>query len=242
MVSDPGLIHYACIAKGATVLAESNSKDASLGAIAAKCLHNTPPFHSRFTHTVRSRTYAFLIDDNFVYFVIFDDKLEKSEGFAFLESVKIAFAGVTKNHKKPGLQNLTSHCYQGELNPVFRQLLRSDMEGLGSPTGQRLSHSGGFQSGPGPIRERSKPSSLNKMKNRLFDWEKKENDEDMGNGLIVHNKNGGLIYSGEISGHQKAKKVWKKQVWFILSLDFVICVIMFGVWLWVCSGFKCIDS
>ncbi|KAL3650560.1 hypothetical protein CASFOL_006963 [Castilleja foliolosa] len=239
MVSDPGLIHYACIAKGTTVLAESNSKDASLGAIAAKCLDNTPPLHARFSHTVRSRTYAFLIDDNFVYFAIFDDKLEKSEGFAFLESVKAAFAGVSKGYKKSGLQNLSSHCFQGELNPVFRQLLGSGLdhvEGLGSPTGQRLSQSGGIQSGPGPIRE------LNKMKNRLLGWAKKEKDEDMGNGLIVHSKNRGLSYSGEISGHQKAKKVWKKQMWYILSLDLVICVILFGVWLWVCSGFKCIDS
>ncbi|GFQ00281.1 probable vamp-like protein at1g33475 [Phtheirospermum japonicum] len=153
MVSDPGLIHYACIAKGTTVLAESNSKDASLGAVAAKCLDNTPPFHARFTHTVRWRTYAFLIDESFVYFAIFDDRLKKSEGFAFLESVKNAFAGVSKGHKKPGLQNLSSHCFQGELNPVFRQLLGSDLdhvEGLGSPMGQRLSQSGGFQSGSGP--------------------------------------------------------------------------------------------
>ncbi|KAL0403238.1 UNVERIFIED_CONTAM: Phytolongin Phyl2.2 [Sesamum radiatum] len=76
MITDPELIHYACIAKGTTVLAEFNSKDAALGEIAAKCLEVTPPFHAIFTHTVRSRTYTFLIEDPFVFFAIFDEKME----------------------------------------------------------------------------------------------------------------------------------------------------------------------
>ncbi|KAK6121817.1 hypothetical protein DH2020_044430 [Rehmannia glutinosa] len=259
MISDPDLIHYACIAKDTIVLAEFNSKDAALGAIAAKCLDKTPPFHATFTHTVRSRTYTFLIDEHFVYFAIFDEKLEKPEGLAFLRSVRHAFGGVSKGEKS--LESLGSHCFQGEFNPVFRQLLGSGlyhMEGIGSPTGQRLSQSGILQSGSGPIRGRPKSSGekgLKKMKNRLlgefeFDvgrrnGEKEENDEDGGNGIglsreFIMHKNGGL-YSGELSGHQKAKKVWKKQVWVILSLDLIICVILFAVWLWVCSGFKCID-
>ncbi|CAA0830881.1 SNARE-like superfamily protein [Striga hermonthica] len=235
------LIHYACIAYGTTVLAEFNSKDAALGEIAAKCLDHTPRFHSLFTHTVRSRTYAFLIDGDFAYFAIFDDRLEKPDGFAFLTSVRRAFANVYKGQND--FQKLSSHCYQGELSPVFRQLVGScldDGKGMGSPTGSWLSHSKDFQSMPSPIRGRPKPlweNGLKKTKNR--GWETKENEEDIGNGRNTH-RNGGL-YSGEISSHQKAKKVWKKQVWVVLSLDLVICVVLFGVWLWVCSGFKCID-
>ncbi|KAI3471223.1 hypothetical protein Pfo_027886 [Paulownia fortunei] len=255
MISDPDLIHYACIAKGTIVLAEFNSKDAALGAIAAKCLDKTPPFHATFSHTVRSKTYTFLIDEPFVYFAIFDENLEKSEGLAFLNSVRDAFGGVSKGEKSLG-----SHCFQGEFNPVFRQLLGSGldhMEGIGSPTGQRLGQSGILQCGSGAIRGRPKHNGekgLKKMKNRLLEefnnarrnGEKKENDEDGGNGIglsreFIMHKNGGL-YSGEMSGHQRAKKVWKKQVLVILSLDLIICVILFAVWLWVCSGFKCINS
>ncbi|KAL6581561.1 hypothetical protein OROMI_007484 [Orobanche minor] len=215
MISDPDLIHYTCIAKGTIVLAEFNSKNAALGAIAAKCLDNTPPFHARFTHTVGSRTYSFLIDENFAYFAIFDEKLNKPEGFAFLESVKHAFAGVSKGGGR-SLQNLSSHCFQGEMRPVFRELLGSRLdhvEGVGSPTGagHRLSHSGGFQSGPGPIRQ-----GLNNMKNRLLGLEKKQSDGDVGNGLTV-NRN----------GHQKGKTLWKKQVWIILC-DF-ICILVVGL-------------
>lgn len=254
MIRDPDLIHYACIAKGTIVLAEFNTKDAALGSVAEKCLEKTPPFHATFTHTVRSTTYAFLIDEPFVYFAIFDEKLEKSEGLAFLESVRDAFAGVSK-----GEDRLSSHCFQGEFNPVFRQLLGSGLENLeliGSPNGQRLGESGILQGASGNIRGRTKLNGdreLTNAKNRLnreFSIGRRngENDEDWGKGMglsrefsPVTPKNGGF-YSGEISGHQKAKKVWKKQVWVILSLDVIICVILFLVWLWVCRGFKCIDS
>lgn len=259
MISDPDLIHYACIAKGTIVLAEFNSKDAELGTIAAKCLDKTPPFHATFIHTVRSKAYTFLIDEPFVYFAIFDDKLEKSEGFAFLRSVRDAFGWVSKGEKS--LESLNSHCYQGEFNPVFRQLLGSclaHMEGVGSPKGQRFEENGISQCGSGPVRGRPKINAdkgLKKTKNRLLggfnfgrrNGEKEENDEGEGNGIgsgaefSLINKNG-VLYSGEFTGHQKAKKVWKKQVWVILSLDFIICLILFVVWLWVCSGFKCIES
>ncbi|KAL2249072.1 phytolongin Phyl2.2 [Sesamum indicum] len=256
MIMDPDLIHYACIAKGTTVLAEFNSKDAALGEIAAKCLEVTPPFHATFTHTVRSRTYTFLIEDPFVFFAIFDEKMESAERLAFLKSVRDAFAGVAKSTKN--LKSLNSHCFQGEFNPVFRQLLGlglDRLEYLESPTGQRLGPSGILHSDP--VMGTSKPNcekGLTKMKNRLLgelnigrrNGEKKEDDDDGGKGIglsrefsLLRHKNG---YSAELSSQQKAKKVWKKQVWVILSLDLIICVILFAVWLWVCSGFKCMDS
>ncbi|KAL7146131.1 hypothetical protein ABFS83_06G020600 [Erythranthe nasuta] len=259
MIPNPDQIQYACIAKGTTVLAEFNSKDAALGAIAAKCLNNAPSLHATFTHTVRSKTYTFLIDEPLVYFVIFDEKLEKSEGLAFLRSVRDAFSKVLKGERK--LEKLSSHCYQGEFNPVFRQLLGPalyHME-IGSPTGRRIGQSGLLQSGSGPIRDRGgKPNGekgLTKMKNQLLGqlkigWRngEKENDENGGSGIglsrefsMISDKSGGGgggCYSGEL----KAKNVWKKQVWVVLSLDLIFCAILFAVWLWVCSGFQCMAS
>lgn len=254
MILNPDQIHYICIARGTTVLAEFNSKDAALGAIAARCLENTPSFHATFTHTVRSKTYTFLIDDPFVYFVIFDEKLENSEGLAFLKSVREAFAMVLKG--EPKLEKLSSHCFQGELNPVFRHLLGPalyHMDGIGSPTGQRIGQSGFLQSGSGPIRERPKPDGdkgLKKMKNRFlgqFNFAGGD-DENGGAGIglsreftLIARKSKGL-YSGELTPRQKARNVWKKQVWVVVSLDLIFCSILFAVWLWVCSGFKCMAN
>ncbi|KAL8537986.1 hypothetical protein ACS0TY_000075 [Phlomoides rotata] len=239
MIWDPSLFHYACIAKGTTVLAEFNPKDAALGAIAAKCLEKTPPFHATFTHTVRSKTYAFLIDDPFVYFLISDEKLEKSEGLAFLKSVRDAFVEDFQGQSR--LEKLTSHCFQGEFSPVFRQLLAPAMyiiDGIESPIGQRIGESG-------RIAKASGDNGTNKMKNRFLEGvigrRNKEVDENNGNGSVFSpefsHKNRGF-YSND---HQKAKKVWKKQVWIVLLLDLMACMILFVVWLWICSGLKCME-
>lgn len=233
MIWDPSLFHYACIAKGTTILAEFNPKDAALGAIAAKCLEKTPPFHATFAHTVRSKTYAFLIDEPFVYFLISDEKLEKSEGLAFLKSVRDAFVKDFQGQSK--LENLSSHCFQGEFNPVFRQLLAPAMyiiEGMESPIGQRIGESG-----------RAKP---NGMKSRFLEGVigRRNVEKEIGNSPefspIIH-KNRGL-YSWESNDHHKAKKIWKKQVWIVLLLDLMACVILFLVWLWICSGLKCMHG
>ncbi|KAH6760486.1 hypothetical protein C2S51_017435 [Perilla frutescens var. frutescens] len=259
MNSDPGLIYYSCIARGTTVLAEFNSKDAELGAIAAKCLERTPPFHATFSHTVRSKTYSFLIDDPFVYFVISDEKMENWEVFAFLRSVKDAFVKDFNGENK--LDRLSSRCFQGEFSPIFRQLIGPalyDMDGIESPKGQRMGENGSFQYGSGPIRGRGRLSGdkgSGKMKNALLEEFKiggrngeKEVGDNRANAIGLspefsptNHKNRGL-YSGELNCHQKAKKVWKKQVWVILSLDLIACAILFVVWLWVCSGLKCMES
>ncbi|GAA0170768.1 hypothetical protein LIER_24958 [Lithospermum erythrorhizon] len=125
MVYDPSLILYACIAKETIVLAEFNSKDhPDLGSIALQCLANTPSLHTIFSHTIRGKTYMFLIQEPFTYFVIYDEKLENPDGLSFLESIKEAFGNFANNGwSKKKLDRLGSHCFQGEFNPVFHQLL-----------------------------------------------------------------------------------------------------------------------
>ncbi|CAA0813024.1 SNARE-like superfamily protein [Striga hermonthica] len=250
MIPNPDLIHYACIARGATVLAEFNSRDAALGAVAARCLLHAPPHHAAFSHTVRSRTYSFLIDAPFVYFAISDDRLETSEGQAFLRNVRDTFRRVSAAGGRRKLERLSSHCFQGEFNPVFRQLLGPALyhtDGIGSPS-PSVGGSGSGRVGRGLVADQK---AVRKMKNRLlgkFNGEK-ENDENGGNGIglsrefsLVVNKNGELYPVQMVQQHQKARKIWKKHVWVVLSLDVIICLILFGVWLWVCSGLQCMES
>ncbi|KAL3342285.1 hypothetical protein AABB24_026350 [Solanum stoloniferum] len=262
MIPDPNLVYYSCVAKGTTILAEINSKDADLGSLALKCLEKTPPLHTFFSHTIRNRTYTFLIENPYVFFAIFDEKIDKSDGLAFLKGVQGAFRGVIERSSgKRRLDKLNSHCFQGELNPVFHQLLDSSIldEGSNSPRSEldhgrsaSLDSVKGKKIGSMPLLADA-ASSLKLKKKRLFGQFKKRNDEmcekrvdvsDDGIRLsrdfsVVMQKNG-LIH-GE-GGHQKAKKVWKKQVWVVLSLDLIVCTILFIVWLCVCRGFKCIDA
>lgn len=260
MISDPNLIYYACIAKGTTILAEFNSKDADLGALAIKCLEKTPPLHSVFSHTVRNRSYTFLIDDAFAYFVIFDQKLEKSEGLAFLKSVRDAFNGFkTGKSGKKRLEKLNSHCVQGEFNLVFHQLLSSNSEMDNLISGVQLTHGSNGSSdssrggGSAPAKMPLLGDAVNCLKKKKGKGGKTadvserglESSDDGMMGLsrefsVVMNKN--ALYSGEMGHSQKAKKVWKKHVWVVLSMDLIICTILFVVWLCICGGFKCIDN
>lgn len=259
MIQDPNFVYYACVAKGTIILAEINSKDADLGSLALKCLEKTPPLHTFFSHTIRNRTYTFLIEDPFAFFAIFDEKVEKSDGVAFLKGVNGAFREVIERSSgKKRLDKLHSHCFQGELNPVFHQLLDSsndvDEEGSSNSPRSEMDHGRstsldsmkGKKMGSMPLLADA-ANSLKLKKKRMFgQGEKNMGDvSDDGSRLsrdfsVVMHKNG---FHGEGGHHhQKAKKVWKKQVWVVLSLDLMVCTILFIVWLCVCRGFKCIDA
>ncbi|VFQ77647.1 unnamed protein product [Cuscuta campestris] len=253
MISDPSLVRYACVAKHATVLAEFNSEDADLGSLAIKCLEKTPPFHSMYTHTVRGRSYAFLIENPFVYFAIFEEKMEKHDGLAFLRGVKEEFdvflAEVSSAKKR--LEQAGSHCFQGEFNPVFHRLLASSMSETEEPprsprkmshesTGSMDSLSCGCNMGTTPLfNEASNNLKKKNKKKRLLG----ENGDTAGlsRDFSVSMHKNSAAYSGEL-GHQRAKRVWKRQVWVVLALDLIVCTMLFIVWLWVCRGFKCIDG
>uniref|UniRef100_A0A5B7C071 Longin domain-containing protein n=1 Tax=Davidia involucrata TaxID=16924 RepID=A0A5B7C071_DAVIN len=250
MISNPNLIFYACISKGTTILAEFNTKDADLGALAAKCLVKTPPLHTMFSHTIRKKTYMFLIHNPFVYFGIFDENLENSECLSFLESVKDAFNEITESDSIKRLDKLSSHCFQGEFNPVFHQLLASpaDLEVLHSPR-EVLKHGGngssdwsrGKKIGLVPLLggDRCKILKKKKKKKRL------ENKVDVsydGIGLSREFTVSMQKSAYSDSGYQMAKRVWKKHVWVVLLLDLIVCSILFGIWLWICRGFKCMEG
>ncbi|KAL6963437.1 hypothetical protein U1Q18_043442 [Sarracenia purpurea var. burkii] len=264
-ITNPNLIFYTCISKGTTILAEFNSRDADLGALAAKCLEKTPPLHTTFSHTVRKTTYTFLIDGPFVYFAISDENFENLDALAFLRSVKEAFDEIITIEDVKSQENLNSHCFQGDFNPIFHQLLASPEEDLEGPHSQRQvfnhDHSGSLDSPRGkrivsaPLLGGDTTKSLKKKKKKKFIAETNgdgkdgstQNKVDVSDDTVVltrdfsisMGKNG--LFSSDLT-HQKAKRAWKKRVWVVLSLDLIVCTILFGVWLWICRGFKCIDG
>lgn len=42
-------------------------------------------------------------------------------------------------------------------------------------------------------------------------------------------------------GPQHARKLWWCQVKVVLAIDVILCLVLFGVWLGVCSGFQCLS-
>ncbi|KAL8095727.1 phytolongin Phyl2.2-like [Apium graveolens] len=258
------VIFYTCIAKGtSTILAEFISKDKDLGAIALKCIEKTPQFHSMYSHTVRNKTYLYLIDDPFVYFGIFDANLGKPMCVSFLKSVIVSFNRFVDQNAVKRLDGLKPHCFQGEFHPVFHRLVVAPSGGDSLDGGKLVvsddsgSSSSVRENGVGltPLLGGSEKNVI-KKKRRIFGEVSgamkeipkeipKENEVDV-------SCDDGIALSREfslVSSHKdglfvvdKAKLVWKKQLWMVLSLDLIVCCIMFAIWLGVCRGFKCISE
>ncbi|XP_002516661.2 phytolongin Phyl2.2 [Ricinus communis] len=279
MISNPDLIFYACISKGPTTLAEfTSSKEPGIEDIAKRCIERTPPLHSTFSHTVRRKTYTFLINDPVAYFVISHESLEKSECFWFLNRVKIAFEEFSGANPVKDFDELTYNCFQEQFCPIFRNILSLNVELVDSlmevPKDIRnpsLDSTRGKRSVVRPLL--SKPAKLMMKKKKrqalgcagcvsdggggggeanVVDNNNNNNNNNykvnhVGENVVVNrefsvsmHKNGGGFYMGD--GRQKAKQIWRKHVWVVLILDLVICAVLFGIWLWICRGFKCIDG
>ncbi|KAF9671094.1 hypothetical protein SADUNF_Sadunf12G0011500 [Salix dunnii] len=247
MISNSNHVFYACIVKGPTIVAEfSPGEESGIEIIGQRCIEKTPPNHSMFSHTTRSKTYTFLIDDPFAYFAIFDENLQKSEYLWFLNRVKNGFKELwgfkmmkdeilaldadlvnalmeesSKDSRNPRCLDSTS----GK-GAVIRPLLPKPTKVLMMKKKKRpLGDANGDHYG-GDLGNNNKVNGVGEHDNREFS-------------VSMMQKNGGF-YMGD--GKQKAKQIWKKHVWMVLTLDLIVCAVLCGVWLWVCRGFKCIND
>ncbi|KAF5743448.1 hypothetical protein HS088_TW08G00030 [Tripterygium wilfordii] len=258
MISNPSQIFYACIANGTTILADFTSAEPGIQDLALQCIEKTPPFHTMFSHTVHKRSYNFLIDDPFVYFAVYHKDLDKIDVYEFLTGLKSAFEEVNRGGSNKGF---SSHCFQSQFNPIFREILGLDLEFLNQTTNsdsrEGRNWSLDLTKGQGVVKAPllgGSPRNILKKKKRLFGDVKdvvamENNKVDVGidgNGNVVFRDfspppahRSGIHMAGD---RQKAKQVWRKHVWVVLILDLVVCAVLFGIWLGVCGGFKCIDG
>jgi hypothetical protein len=221
MVWNPDLIHYLCIAKSTTILAHhinSNSKDSNnIESLASKCLEQSPPNHSFFSHTVNNRTYTFLIEPPFILFAIFDQNLLKSDALSFLNRIRSSLTETLNQN-----DNFTPFSLQPQFDSVFNETLNFyDL----SPNS-----SNGKPSPPTTLPLLGKQGEGLKKKKRLVDDGKEAAMVDLTSDDVV---------SCPLNNRQKAKHIWKKHVWVVLLLDLFVCLVLFVIWLWVCSGFQC---
>ncbi|GMN44384.1 hypothetical protein TIFTF001_013584 [Ficus carica] len=256
MISNPDLIHYACIARKTTVLAEF-ARQPDLEDLARRCIEKTPPYHSMFCHTVRRRTYTFLIDDPFVYFAISDQDLEQSDCLWFLNRVKSGFEEAARGGSKRRSENLVSRSFQPEFDSILREIMASDLNSVNStPSLSNESQTPSLDGSRGqslaftPLLGAKLCNGLKKKK-RLSGEANADlgKDSSMENAVDVYddvNRDFPTPAQKNISSYagdrQKAKQVWRKHVWVVLLLDLFVCAVLFGIWLWVCRGFKCVES
>ncbi|KAM1029642.1 hypothetical protein EV1_041709 [Malus domestica] len=220
MISNPDLIFYACIAHKVMILGEF-SKEPGLGKLAQQCVEVAPPHHSMFSHTLKS-----------------------------------GFEDVSGSGSILVRDNFAPSCLQVQFDSIIRKVMASDL--TNSPAASRnlsFGASKGKKMVLTPLLGKN-PSEGLKKKRRLSGevngdlckdvtaMEKKVDVCDDANGggfrdFPLPTQKSGLLHSGD---RQKAKQVWTRHVWVVLILDLFVCAVLFGIWLWVCRGFKCIDS
>ncbi|XP_041015670.1 phytolongin Phyl2.2-like [Juglans microcarpa x Juglans regia] len=256
MVCDPNLILYTCIARGTTILARF-TREPDLEPLAIKCIEKSPPHHSMFFHTIRSRTYTFLIQDPFVYFAVFDEDLAQSDGLWFLKHLKGSFEEIVEGGALKGLDNINSLCLQRQCDSIFRgtTTLNLSMVNVSPGTEPKVSRNTSLDSvkemkmvittllGSNPCKSLKK-----KKKKKKMNGDAKGDDVLQNMVYVAHDINGVYkdfslpVQKGFANDRQKAKQLWRKHVWFVLLLDLFVCSVLFVIWLWVCQGFKCIEG
>ncbi|KAG6578612.1 Phytolongin Phyl2.1, partial [Cucurbita argyrosperma subsp. sororia] len=257
MVSNPDLVLYACIASGTVILAEF-TRELNLVDLAFRCIEKAPPHHSIFSHTVRKRVYMFLIEGPFVYFGIFHEDLYKSEICGFLNRLRCVFEEFLESESFKGFENFTSYCFQSQFDSTFRHLLGLNLNNTSYSVlkeAQRSSLDSSKRKQIPLISKFSNPSSLMKKKKKkkvVGDANEEAGKyavvdsadlNDHNNGLcsrdssLLKQKNGSHMIE-----RQKVKQIWRKHVWVVLSIDLFVCLVLFAIWLWVCRGFRCIES
>ncbi|KMT15998.1 hypothetical protein BVRB_3g051800 [Beta vulgaris subsp. vulgaris] len=271
MISDPDFVRYACIAhqrssESSTILAEFNSVDSALQQLAHQCLLLVPPHHSNFSHSYRNQTYTFLVYDGFVYFGIFDSKMVKSDQIQFLDRLKATIDQLINGKSN---FNFSSYCLQGELYPIFHKLMSKSVDfdalhlvpnGVHSNNNNPGSNStkskkilsvpllSSSKIGKGLKKKKLSGESLIDSRENLVDGKVDMSHDDNYNVGEVKSReynhpNGNCLMDGHGNvGRHKAKKIWRRHVWIVLVLDLAVCLILFGIWLFVCRGFQCIEG
>lgn len=255
----PTFLLYICIARGTSPILAEFAADPDLRPLARQCLLRAPPHHSSFSHTARSRSYTFLIADPLTYFAVSDDSLETPEVLRFLGRLRSSFEEAVGREVSRCPDDLGSGCFQPQFDEILRELMRpggGDFDSRpGSVTTSAESSRNASLDGGGAFMAPllGSPGKGLKKKKRLhgesagngdardLNFENKVDVGDDANGLcrdFPPSIQKGSLHSGE----RRAKQLWKKHVWVVLSIDLFVCLVLFGVWLWVCRGFQCIDG
>ncbi|KAL5537412.1 hypothetical protein UlMin_043045 [Ulmus minor] len=125
MGSIQNTVHYCCVARGNRIVYAYGGGDHETENLALLCLEKTPPFHRWYFETIAKRTFGFLIEDGYVYFIILDENVPNSGLVQFLEHFRDEYKKVARKGSKGSLSTINSIFVQEQLVPVIRRLISS---------------------------------------------------------------------------------------------------------------------
>lgn len=123
MVSIQNTVHYCSVSKGNKILYVYSGGDHEIEKLAALCLEKTPQFHKWYFETVDKRTFGFLMEEGYVYFVIVDEGPGNAGVLEFLEHLREEFRTAARKGLRGSFSGLSAVGVQEQLVPVIRQLI-----------------------------------------------------------------------------------------------------------------------
>jgi hypothetical protein len=222
-------------------------------------LEKTPPFHKWYFETVSKRTFGFLMEDGYVYFTILDEGFGKRGLLQFLENLRDEFKKIAKKGSRGSFSSMNSAHVQEQLVPVIRHLITS-MEHVSdkvdlSPSPSNINGTDVANSTKAPLL--GKPSKHKKKKKtkdhvisvRDTELEERRKSTDRGakadSTIFVSSNQGGTDPSNSLQKDlgsmrmRSLRRKWWRQVWIVLSIDAVVCLVLFVIWLSICHGLEC---
>ncbi|KAG0554285.1 hypothetical protein KC19_12G079400 [Ceratodon purpureus] len=268
MVPMTNLVYYASVARrDNVVLAEHKNLKEDLAEVGFESLEKVPPFHSRFSYTIRQRMFMFLMDEGFTYSAIVDEALGKLKSFGFLERVRDEFQLLIRSRGLDG-SRFESYALVSDFAGVYKHLVKplvgvpqkevdlDDDQNSDSKDNTALSPSASHaEHSHGPYPGASSPLTGNGHKQDKRDHEviqvkeimmtnSNNSSKALDKGHNNFNQAGGGKSETEERkrGRQHASNLWWKNVKIVLFLDLVVCCILFAIWLGICRGFSCVNS
>lgn len=252
-------VYYCCVAKRNRVIYVYSREDQQLESMAAMSLERAPPLHIWYTETVGRLTFGFLSENEYTYFAIVDKNLHNAKLLRFLEHMREEFKKASTKKLRNSFSFSNKSLLHEELVPAIKRLIASleNISHIEEQDGNAMANgaSDPCTSTKAPLLGKPSRHEKKKTKERSCEGRGANAIEENGNIKIDIDNNeasnqGGVssmslqksLSSGRVRGQQVARRVWWRHVWIVLTIDVLVCLILFGIWLGVCQGFKCLTS
>uniref|UniRef100_A0A7N0UUQ0 Longin domain-containing protein n=2 Tax=Kalanchoe fedtschenkoi TaxID=63787 RepID=A0A7N0UUQ0_KALFE len=262
--SQGGSIYYCSVSRGDQVLFTHSNGDQEIENLAAACVERAPLFHKWYSHTEGKRTFAFLMDDGYVYFTIADERLGNQGILQFLKHVKDEFKKMAKKYPKEIMLGSRPVRLQEKFTPILVRLITLQESvsesGIIWPAGTPSPLHGPMEV-PYPTNAPllGKPSEKKKSRDHHvsrrdveLEERRKSTDKSVKVDLTSFEADNRGIHGSasplpkdyrtlKRSGSQIIRANWCRQVRIVLAIDAIICVILLVIWLFICHGIECVQ-
>lgn len=249
-------VYYCCVFDGkAKIQSYNNRKDEKLETMADHYLENAPPHHSWFFHTVRRTTYGFLMERGFTYLVIVDSTIANPYLLNFLRYLRDGFRKLSdsRGNLTPVMRRLMVSLENTPKSPCIEDMMKMAADTAAAAAAAQEGANNGNSSGEAPsVPLLGDSSGGSGSGNRRKMKESRDSDAiaRQPNGTSPTTPAAFRLQKCLTSVHPRAteqsmeagRAAWFRLVKLIVAIDLFICLLLFGIWLFICDGFNCLDS